>query len=194
MKTVAVLCARPDSIYKTLPGCDVYDAARDARTFSGSGPVVCHPPCRLWGKLATFANVENPHAEKALAHLCVNWVRSNGGVLEHPLSSGLWESAGLPRPGIRDSFGGFTVAMPQKWFGHRAEKWSWFYVCGMSPADLPAIPFELGEASHVIANSPNRQGLANARPEVTKRERDATPPQLANWLIDAARRAAMVSL
>jgi len=30
---VAVLFAREDSVYKTLPGCEVYDMARDARTY-----------------------------------------------------------------------------------------------------------------------------------------------------------------
>lgn len=45
---VAVLFARADSIYKGLPGVDVYDADRDARTFPGGCPVVAHPPCRAW--------------------------------------------------------------------------------------------------------------------------------------------------
>ncbi|WP_269844875.1 hypothetical protein [Trinickia soli] len=31
MKTVAVLFARADSIYKTLPGCDVWGAERARR-------------------------------------------------------------------------------------------------------------------------------------------------------------------
>ncbi|WP_255347922.1 hypothetical protein [Xanthomonas sp. NCPPB 1128] len=35
MIQVAVLFARADSVYKTLPGCDVYDMERDARTFAG---------------------------------------------------------------------------------------------------------------------------------------------------------------
>lgn len=43
---VAVLFAREDSVYKTLPECEVYDMARDARTYDGPWPVVAHPPCR----------------------------------------------------------------------------------------------------------------------------------------------------
>ena len=46
-----VLFVAPNSIYKEL-GCDCYDAGRDARTYTGSAPVVAHPPCQLWGKLA----------------------------------------------------------------------------------------------------------------------------------------------
>lgn len=48
--TVAVLFARTDSVYRSLPDVEVYDIERDARTFAGGMPVVAHPPCRaaLW--------------------------------------------------------------------------------------------------------------------------------------------------
>lgn len=191
MHAVAILCARSDSHYKTLTECDVYDEARDARTFAGGLPVVAHPPCRLWGKLRVIARASNPENERALGLWCVDQVRACGGVLEHPVSSLLWTAAGLPSLGRRDRFGGFTVAMPQQWFGHRAEKWSWFYVCGCEPADLPEIPFQIGEASHVIdTGKAMGKGAPGWRPCVTKRERDATPPALAAWLIETAKRAA----
>ena len=38
--TIAVLFARADSVYKTLPDCDVWDIDRDARRWPGGGPVV----------------------------------------------------------------------------------------------------------------------------------------------------------
>lgn len=38
MKPIAILFARADSIYKTLPGCDVWDIQRDARRWPGGGP------------------------------------------------------------------------------------------------------------------------------------------------------------
>ena len=50
---VAVLFAREDSAYKTLPECEVYDMARDARNYDGPWPVVAHPPCQRWGKLGS---------------------------------------------------------------------------------------------------------------------------------------------
>ena len=193
MKTVAILCARADSDYKAIPGCDVYDEARDARTFGGGLPVVTHPPCRLWGRLRAFARSKDETAERALGIWCANQVREWGGVLEHPISSTLWPAAELPRPGQRDRWGGFTVAMPQQWFGHRAEKWSWFYVCGIEPADLPAIPYVLGEAERTIGLWSGRC-RDRCRRSVTKRERDATPPALAAWLIETAKRAARHSV
>ena len=92
----------------------------------------------------------------------------------------------MPHPGTRDAAGGWIFTAPQFWFGHRAEKWTTFYVCGIEPRDLPGIPFVLGEASHVIANSRARQ-RSKDRPQVSKREREATPPLLAGWLLDVAR-------
>lgn len=189
MKTVAILCARADSDYKALPHADVYDAARDCRTFAGGMPVVAHPPCAQWGRLYALAN-DNAE-EKALGPWCVERVRENGGVLEHPIHSKLWRACALPIPGERDNFGGFTLAMPQQWFGHKAEKWSWFYVCGIEPADLPEIPFCIGEASHVITASRATRGR---RPEVPRREREATPPLLCTWLIQTAHRCARVQV
>lgn len=77
MQTVAVLFARSDSNYKTMPGCDVYDIDRDARTFAGGLPVIGHPPCRAWGRLRQFAKVRPD--EKALAPWAVEQVRAWGG-------------------------------------------------------------------------------------------------------------------
>lgn len=182
---IAVLFARADSVYKKIPGCDVWDLRRNATTWPGGSPVVAHPPCALWGRLKHFAT-DRP-GEKELGLWAVRMVREFGGVLEHPAGSDLWPVAGLPVPGARDSWGGFTFAAPQMWFGHKAEKASRFYIVGCSPGDLPPVPFVLGEASHVIAQSSRRQKL-RLRPEVTKAEREHTPLALALWLVEVAKK------
>ena len=64
MNHVAVLFARSDSNYRAIPGTDVFDLARDARTFRGGMPVVAHPPCRSWGRLRHFAK---PRADEKAA-------------------------------------------------------------------------------------------------------------------------------
>lgn len=175
----AVLFARPDSIYKRLPGTDVYDIDRDARTYPGGFPVIAHPPCRAWGRLRTFANPRPD--EKDLARAAVRMVRENGGVLEHPAFSTLWDDQNLPLPGFGvDEFGGWTFAVSQHWFGHRAEKMTWLYVCGISPYQLPRYDLHLGESSHVVAPSKGRTD----RPSITKPEREATPEAFATWLLE----------
>ena len=68
-------------------------------------------------------------------------------MLEHPAGSTLWPVAGLPEPGERDAWGGFTIIVPQFWWGHLADKATRLYICGCEPGDLPPVPFVLGEAA-----------------------------------------------
>jgi len=184
MNKVAILFARADSIYKTIPGCDVYDIDRDARTWPGGCPVVAHPPCRSWGAFAMFAKPR--HDEKALAPWSIDQVRKFGGVLEHPYASKLWPHMGLPDQGKRDEFGGFTLVIHQHWFGHRAEKKTKLYICGVEPWEIPDFPMVLGTATHVIGDV-GRASNGTKRPEVSKDEREHTPPALALWLVELAR-------
>jgi hypothetical protein len=180
---VAVLFARADSVYKSMPECDVWDIERDARNWPGGCPVIAHPPCRAWGRLRAFAKPRPD--EKDLARLAVAHVRRFGGVLEHPASSTLWEDQGLPHMMQRDEFGGWTLGIHQWQFGHRAQKPTWLYIVGAGPADVPdPPPLKLGEASHVI-QSRKRQDY---RPHVTKAEREHTPHDLARWLVALAMR------
>ncbi len=192
MSPIAVLFARADSVYKDIPGCDVFDIGRDARKWPGGCPVVAHPPCRAWGRLSHIANPR--HDEKDLARWAVSQVREWGGVLEHPAGSKLWTDQCLPLPGKRDEYGGHTLPIHQNWWGHKAQKATWLYVVGCGPRDIPVIPLDLREPTHVIASSTMRQhrGHPQFRPEVTKAEREHTPPRLAEWLVELARRCAEV--
>jgi hypothetical protein len=189
MKQVAVLFAREDSFYKTIPSCDVFDIKRDARNWAGGCPVVAHPPCRAWGRLSHMAKPR--HDEKDLARFAVRQVREWGGVLEHPNASKLWADQQLPTPGQgKDEFGGWTLAITQHWFGHRAEKKTLLYIVGCEKWEVPPIPMQLGEASHVIANGSTNHiqfGELGWRPQVTHAEREHTPPALAMWLVDLAK-------
>jgi hypothetical protein len=184
---VAVLFARPDSVYFGL-GVDVWDEKRDARGFVGGCPVVAHPPCRAWGSLAHGA--KPPAGEKDLARLAVSFVRRFGGVLEHPARSRLWSEQRMSRTSEPDEWGGWTLPIVQFDFGHRAEKKTLLYIVGAKPGELPPPPIALGRAPRVMfsggAQKNKRDGWVGFRSEVTRRERDATPPELAKWLIAVA--------
>jgi len=179
---ISVLFAREDSVYKTMPDLDVWDKQRDARNFTGNNPVVAHPPCRAWGRLRKFANPEK--GERALSILAIRLIRKNGGVLEHPKSSTLWKKAGLPAPGKRDCFGGFTLGVNQHWWGHKAEKATLLYICGVEPKDLPPIPLNFIPPSHVVQS----QSDSTLKPHISKAEREHTPIDFAKWLVDLASR------
>lgn len=176
MRTVAILCAQERTIYGSVPGCEIYDRKRDAWTFAGGMPVVAHPPCRLWSKLSQFARSENPSLEIALGMRCADHVKACGGILEHPAYSRLFEAARLPRPGCRGA-GGFTLSVPQYWFGHQGRKDTWLFVVGIEPRELPEIPIRL--------LSPDRRPVE----DLSKRQREATPEAFAHWLVLAARQS-----
>lgn len=183
MENIAVLFARSDSNYKSLPGCDVWDIERDAQGWAGGSSLIAHPPCRGWGRLRQFA-LPRP-GEKELAIKAVDYVRRFGGVLEHPAQSTLWLHCALPRPGeFYDEFGGWSLEIQQFNWGHRAEKSTWLYIVGCMPTDIPVIPCRIGRASHCIRPSKGYPRL----PSVTKAEREHTPLDLAKWLVDLARR------
>ena len=181
--SVAILFARSDSNYKQIAGCDVYDMERDARTYDGPYPVVAHPPCRAWGRLRAFARPRPD--ERNLARLAVSLVREFGGVLEHPAGSLLWPAQKLPMPGAGyDGYGGWTFNAPQQWWGHRAQKNTWFYIVGCRPEQLPIVPLVLGDAECVVQTRKRH----DYRPHISKPEREHTPIDLALWLVDLAAR------
>jgi hypothetical protein len=188
-REVAVLFARSDSHYKQIPGADVWDIERDARRWQGGAPVVAHPPCRAWGRLQHFAKPRED--ERELGVWAVDQVRQFGGVLEHPAYSHLWLYAALPAPGAAiDGFGGRTLPIIQSWWGHRAEKATWLYIVGVSPRELPAVPLRLGRSTHTVSPSSRlRKGAEGWRPSIRKDEREHTPPELAAWLLEVARRS-----
>lgn len=172
MTAPSVLFARSDSCYFDLVA-DVWDEHRDARCYTGSGPVIAHPPCRAWGRLRHFAKPA-PH-EKALALFAVDQVRRVGGVLEHPWGSSLWPAAGLPAPGFFDAWGGFTLLVDQGWWGHKAPKPTYLYVVGVARDRVPMMPVQL-------------QRAAGRTLRLDRAQREATPIEFARWLVDLAGR------
>lgn len=169
---VSVLFARADSCYFDLVD-DVWDAERDARGYTGSNPVVCHPPCRGWGRLRHWAKPRPD--EKALALFAVEQVRRCGGVLEHPWGSTLWHAAGLPHPGKVDAWGGWTLLVDQGWWGHAAPKPTYLYIVGITREQIGELPVQLRRA-------------AGRTLDLSPADRERTPPKFAQFLISIAAR------
>lgn len=184
-QSVTVLFARRDSVYKHLPDCDVWDKDRDARKWPGGTPVVAHPPCRAWGQLRYWA--KPAEGEKELAIFAVEQIRKYGGVLEHPARSTLWPVCGLPGIDSEDEYGGWTLVIDQNWWGHRARKRTRLYIVGCARLDIPTMPIRLGEASHMLGLC-SKRNRTRCRPSITKPEREATPINLAEWLIELAKK------
>jgi hypothetical protein len=142
--TVAALYVDPKGVYAGLPDVEVWDEARDARTYAGPWPVVAHPPCARWCRLAGM--IEKLHGYRVgddggcfAAALAA--VRRFGGVLEHPAHSLAWPAFGLPRPAVhgwttRLDDPGFATEVEQGQYGHALRKPTWLYAVGLDPPEL----------------------------------------------------------
>lgn len=186
--TVAALYIDPRGPYPALLGPELcWDATRDARKYDGPHPVVAHPPCGPWGRLRHLSRKDSPR----LAIRAVEQVQKWGGVLEHPLDSGLWEYCELPLPGAPpDAFGGYTIEVCQVEWGHVARKRTWLYLVGVPREALEAPPFPGREPTHRVARDRRMTDPARGRKECSAQQRRRTPPLFAEYLIALAESAA----
>lgn len=191
-----VLFAAPGSIYKAL-GLDCYDEARDARTYVGSAPVVAHPPCQLWGKMAAVnfkrwgGEHNRPGNDGGCFRFALDTVNRCGGVLEHPAGSYAWAAHGLARPVAgrwSESGDGWVCEVWQATYGHRANKATWLYYRGVTPPSDPDWSRPVG--THQVGFQ-DRRGKARNKPTLSKREANATPRAFADYLISLATHAAL---
>lgn len=177
---IAALYVAEEGIYARLPGVDVWPLRRDARLYKGPWPVVAHPPCQNWGKLAQLAKRD----QKDCAPRAVQQVRENGGVLEHPQHSALWAEFGFNKPPASggwvnaDFRGGWTCRVDQGLYGHEAAKPTWLLYYGPPPP-----PLRWGVAS----------GLRSVESLPSGARREATPEPFARTLLGLAQLAERVS-
>ena len=174
MKT-PVLCVSRNSVYHAMPDVDAYDQQRDARTFCDDRPLIAHPPCRAWS--AYTRHQAKPAADEwTLGPMCVTWLRRNGGILEHPAHSKLFEYCRLPRPDDPMRDGIRTVAVWQSWWGYDLRKATWLTFFGINPLDLE-FPY--------VLSAPG--GDRRAQQLMSHAQRAETVPAFAQWLVDAVR-------
>ncbi len=194
--TVAVLFARTDSVYKTLPDVEVYDIERDARTFAGGMPVVAHPPCARWCRLAGLVEARWGHRrgdDGGLFRFALETVRMNGGVLEHPAYSDAWLAFDLPPPHRvgwqRGVCGGWSAHVEQGRYGHVAKKATWLYAFGLdSPPSLMWGANPDSKSAALVSWCGNHTNAFDRRPRVGKDAASATPESFARVLVELARR------
>jgi hypothetical protein len=157
---IAVLCASNKSKYYLINGLDIYDNNRNAFTFNSNLPIIAHPPCAQWSRLKGLA--KPLILEKYLAVWCYEWIVKNGGILEHPNGSYLFDYLG-----IRNKC--YKVDLRE--FGYPAIKTTLLYFHNYKPISQPLT-------------------LEPARSNVTKMhsaDRMITPIKFNRWLVDAIR-------
>lgn len=198
---VAALFVARDGCYYGLPGVEPWDKDRDARLYGGPHPVVAHPPCARWCKLAKQVESRDPERfrvgdDGGCFAAALEAVRKWGGVLEHPAWSLAWGAHGLLAPPSR----GWSKSLecPNEWvaevsqacYGHRAQKMTWLLYVGTS------LPPPLLTGKPVVTSATKRKDgtwerhyVTGAVERLSERERNATPDQFRDLLLDIARSA-----
>lgn len=206
---IAALFVDAKGCYAGLPDVDIWDETRDARKYPGPHPVVAHPPCQAFCRLAGLVEARWGHKRgedggcfaSALAS-----VRQWGGVLEHPAYSDAWTIYGLPIPSWvgwqRGVGGGWSCHIEQGRYGHPAKKATWLYSYGVD--ELPSLDWGRepdNDSSSLVSwcanrtkriyasinHGESRPGRKQFRQRVGKRAASATPIAFRDILLSIAR-------
>lgn len=194
---IAALFVATGGCYFGLEGVDPWDEQRDARLYRGPWPVVAHPPCSRWCRLAGLVEARWGHKrgdDGGCFASALQSVRTCGGVLEHPAYSDAWAHFMLPAPPrhggwVRGICGGWSAHVEQSRYGHRAKKATWLYAFG---AKLPSLQWGSSldtESEALVSWCGNRVKSGESRPRVGKRAASATPPAFRDVLLEMARSA-----
>jgi len=193
---IAALFVETNGHYFGLADVDPWDSARDARRYPGPYPVVAHPPCSRWCRLAGLVEARWGHKrgedDGCFASALLS-VRRWGGVLEHPAYSDAWPAFDLPRPvrgggWQRGICGGWSCHVEQGHYGHVAKKATWLYAFGVS--SLPSLDWSVtpdGASSAPVSWCGNRVASGETRPRVGKAAAARTPESFRDMLLAIAR-------
>jgi hypothetical protein len=208
---IAALFVARGGAYYGLPDVDPWDIERDARAYAGPWPVVAHPPCARWCRLAPMVQAIYPHCRQgddggtfasALAA-----VRRWGGVLEHPAWSRAWATHGLLSPPAAGGWvraigdAGWVCHVEQGSYGHPARKATWLYAVGCK---LPSLRWGCTAAPEATvsycANKVPRRMVgrvrgqdvsalydSDARPRLSSSAASSTPTEFRDLLLSMAR-------
>jgi len=195
---LAALFVQSDGCYSKLEWVDIWPEERDARKYDLNLPVIAHPPCQLWGNLASvnYSRWGGDHNKPGNDHGCfssaVEAVRRCGGVLEHPANSKAFGTHGLTPPTTMGwqklLCGGWVCEVWQSAYGHKANKKTWLYYFGKNPP--LELRWERIVGTHQIGMA-CRQGIRlfepwRNKPSLSKREANATPELFRDALISLA--------
>ncbi len=184
---IAALYVDPKGVYSDLPNVEIWDEERDARRYDGPWPVVAHPPCSRWCRLAGLVEALWGHKrgeDDGCFEAALEAVRKWGGVLEHPAWSDAWTAYGLTLPPaegwIRTFCGGWTCYVEQGRYGHPAKKATWLYAHGLD--DPPSLRW-----GRIPDRALVRWCGSGDRPHLPKSMRARTPESFRDVLLDLAK-------
>lgn len=192
---IAALFVQTNGAYFGLDDVDPWDIKRDARNYAGPHPVVAHPPCARWCRLAGLVEKRWGHKrgeDGGCFAAALNSVRAYGGVLEHPAYSDAWAKFCLPLPPPQGGWqrgvcGGWSCHVEQGRYGHRAKKATWLYAYGV---ELPSLRWGSDpdvKSQALVSWCGNHVSSGEVRPRLGKKAASATPPEFQEVLLTMAR-------
>lgn len=195
---IAALFVQKNGCYFGLPNVDPWDEARDARKYKGPWPVVAHPPCSRWCRIAGVVEKRWGHKrgeDGGCFKSALDSVRKFGGVLEHPAFSKAFYKYGLPIPIPGGGWqmgicGGWSCYVEQGNYGHRAKKATWLYYFGETiPPSLNWRLIPNGESEALVSFCGNKVKINKGRPRLTPVEASATTEDFKFELITMAEKS-----
>ena len=191
-KKISALFVQADGCYFGMKDIDPWDESRDATNYTGPNPVIAHPPCQKWGKMAAInfkrwgGEHNRPQKDGNCFISALYSVTRWGGVLEHPAQTYAWKRYLLEKP-VRGKWirsgKGWVCEVWQSAYGHRANKATWLYYVGYKkPFDLI---WDRPKGTHQIGGADQR-GKHKNKPTLRGRSASATPKEFKELLIRLA--------
>lgn len=189
---IAALYVIKSGPYFRLWNVDPWDKDRDAKKYQGPYPVIAHPPCQLWGKMAKVnfhrwgGEHNRPGNDGGMFQHALHCVREYFGVLEHPAFSLAWDEYKLRKPkGIGWNHCGGNEWVCEVWqsaYGHLARKRTWLFYKGQKPHELN---WDRPNGTHQIGGADQR-GKQKNKPTISGKKASLTPILFRNELIKLA--------
>ena len=187
---IAALYVETNGVYYGLPDVDPWDESRDARLYAGPWPVVAHPPCARWSRLAGFTEARFGYKrgeDGGCFENALRCVRAFGGVLEHPAYSKAWDRFEPVCPAAApDWLRQAECYIEQGRYGLPVKKATCLYAVGV---DLP----ELRWGYTPDGEGEDKAGMDAWRQRVTYAAANETPSAFRDVLIAMARTANRVA-
>lgn len=199
MTKINALFVETGGVYFNHPNIEAWDIVRNAFNCRNGAPAICHPPCKRWGRYwsgGPSSKVKRLLGDDGNCFAYSLWyVRTFGGIIEHPEASHAYRYYGLSRPPRSggwvkaDDFGGLTCCVEQGNYGHKARKATWIYINKVNPVELiweksrNKILVDEGFHSKEEAAFARSQENFKASKRLSKKERMDTPIEFRDLLI-----------
>lgn len=197
MKKINALFVETEGIYFQDDTVEPWDIVKNAFNCTNGLPAIAHPPCDRWGRYwsgGPSAKIRKKLGDDRGSFAFALWyVRTFGGVIEHPEASHAWKYFGLKTPPKKggwieaDQYGGLTCCVEQGHYGHRARKATWLYINKVKPLELiwgkaeGKMPIECGFHSKKERLEAKKKGFKPGK-FISKGERLGTPLEFKNLL------------